>query len=629
MAKIKLNVPGNEQNISGNNAMVEESLSEIYQDEKGNSVNVQEIIPKRKFGILFWLPFSFFFITLILSVGWFYFSRHTGSSNSSEIELTITPSADSVNDGENFIWTINYADISRVALKNIDLTIALPPQFSVKEFKPAPDVASSSTNNLWHFARLEGYEGGKITISGQFFGKTGEKAIINAEITYTPENFSSEFKKSAASEVLIKGTGISFAFDNYSSAIIGSENEAIIRYKTFEGSKISNFQLEVNSSDNSSIGFISKASTTNGDLEHSSIKPNLWIVKNATTTEKELPVYFLVSQKRTDSMDLDFIFSYTDEKGARFVIEEKKLSYALLENNLNVNLVVNGSKDDQGVNFSQPLNYSIYYINKGDAAIGDVILQAVIEGGLVSWDSLKDDNKGRLSGNTLTWTKEDLPALAMIEPNAEGTIDFSVPVLSRDAAAGRSFDAIKSYVQFKIGSSTEDQKDGNLSNAIINKINSDMDFTESVRYFNEDNIAVGSGPLPPKVGETSSFKVYWTMLTSIHELENARVETVLPSYVSWNGKELTTVGAISYKEETRTVLWEIGKLPVMPEAINAEFSVSITPVEEDRNKIMVILSDTDAKATDTATAAELIKTIKPETTKLEGDEIGRNDGRVQ
>jgi hypothetical protein len=629
MAKIKLNVPIKENSITENNARVEESLSEIYQDEKGNSVNVQEIIPKRKFGIIFWLPFSFFLITLVLSAGWYYFSRYAGQSNSSEIELSITPSADSANDGENFTWTINYANISRVALKNIDLTIALPPQFSVNEFKPVPAIASSSTNNLWHFDRLEGYEGGKIAITGRFFGKTGERAIINAEMAYTPENFSSEFKKSAVSEALIKGTGIAFTFDNYTSAIVGSENEAIVRYKTFEGSRISDFQLEVNSSDNSSIGFISKASTTNGDVEHSSIKPNLWIVKNATTSEKELPVYFLVSQKRTDSMDLDFIFSYTDEKGNQFVIEEKKLSYALLENNLNVNLVVNGSKDDQGVNFSQPLNYSIYYINKGDAAIGDVILQAVIEGGLVGWDSLKDENKGRLSGNTLTWTKEELPALAMIEPNAEGTIDFSVPVLSREAAAGRSSDAIKSYVQFKIGSSTEDQKDGNLSNTIINKINSDMAFTERVRYFNEDNIAVGSGPLPPKVGETSSFKVYWTMLTSIHELENARVETVLPSYVSWGGKELTTVGTISYKEDTRTVSWEIGKLPVMPETINAEFSVSITPVEEDRNKIMVILSDTDAKAADTATAAELIKTVKPETTKLEGDEIGRNDGRVQ
>lgn len=41
----------------------------------------------------------------------------------------------------------------------------------------------------------------------------------------------------------------------------------------------------------------------------------------------------------------------------------------------------------------------------------------------------------------------------------------------------------------------------NKSNVIKNLINSDLSLSEKILYFNEDNVPVGSGPLPPKVGE--------------------------------------------------------------------------------------------------------------------------------
>jgi len=150
-----------------------------------------------------------------------------------------------------------------------------------------------------------------------------------------------------------------------------------------------------------------------------------------------------------------------------------------------------------------------------------------------------------------------------------------------------------------------------------------------VRYFSEDNIPVGTGPHPPKVGETSSYKVYWEIKNNLHELNNLAVSVVLPDYVEWNEKDRATLGDVSYNNSLHAVIWDIGRLPITVFAASAEFSITLTPIESDKNKIMVLLPGAKASATDAETDDEINKTSKAQTTKLDDDEIGKGDGIVE
>jgi hypothetical protein len=188
---------------------------------------------------------------------------------------------------------------------------------------------------------------------------------------------------------------------------------------------------------------------------------------------------------------------------------------------------------------------------------------------------------------------------------------------------------VESYAQFAIGNIETKQNEDTKSNTILSKVNSDLKFNEEVRYFSEDNIAVGSGPLPPKVGQTTSFKVYWNLTNNLHELNNLRLESALPDYVTWNDKNRTTVGNIYYDESGRKVVWEIGRLPVSVYEAGAEFNISITPVESDRNKVLVLIPGTNIEATDSETNSTISKVGKAKTTKLEDDPIAVGDGRVE
>jgi len=64
--------------------------------------------------------------------------------------------------------------------------------------------------------------------------------------------------------------------------------------------------------------------------------------------------------------------------------------------------------------------------------------------------------------------------------------------------------------------------------------------------------------------------------------------------------------------------------------VDAEFDISLTPAETDRNKILVLSAGSTVSATDTETKETIVNKTGAKTTKLEDDDIAglNNSGRV-
>ena len=94
---------------------------------------------------------------------------------------------------------------------------------------------------------------------------------------------------------------------------------------------------------------------------------------------------------------------------------------------------------------------------------------------------------------------------------------------------------------------------------------------------------------------------------------------------------MTDVGSLYYDNATNQVIWDIGRLPISVAQATASFNISITPVEADRNKILVLSPGSTVTAMDTVTNAIISQTTKPKTTKLEDDDIAglSNSGIVK
>lgn len=598
---------------------IEESLMEIYQDDDGKLANVSHFDIKKRRGLVFYATVTLLSASLLGAAAFAFFKYvYQKNTNSGSVELTVNGPKE-INSGEEFSYEILYRNLNNVEINDIELKANYPKNFIFL----ASSVAASERNDLWRLGNLGAHRSGRIEVRGKIVGQENEVNTMLASMNYFPANFSSEFRKEAVLETVTKGTGLEFTFAQQNSVLINEDTEISIKYKKNPENKLSNFRLSFANADN-----VVFATSTEQKEGIEVIKPGVWDFKELKE-EDELKIKFKFKDKRTDSEELVLNLEYK-EGDNYYKILEKKMPYEIIRNELNLNMILNGSRNDQGIDFGKTLNYSIVYANKGEEEMKDVVIMAVLNSEILNWSSLEDANKGKLVGNSIIWSKEEIPALSSLKKGDEGTVDFSIDVLSLEKARARVGQdkkyEVQGYAQFSIGNKEMKESDNTKSNIILAIVNSDLKLKEQVRYFNDDNIAVGSGPIPPKVGETTGLKVDWKLTNNLHELNSLKVETVLPSGVEWDAKNRTTVGTISYDETSRKVTWDIGRLPMDVYEVLAEFNIKITPTESNRDKIMVLLSGTEVYAVDTVTNSEIKKTGGAKTTKLEDDDIADTEG---
>jgi uncharacterized repeat protein (TIGR01451 family) len=612
---------------------INSSLSEIYKDAKGNQVDVDRLDVKKNRGIIFWFFTLVFFVLFLLAAGMYgYYYMFNIGSNLEEVEVRIE-AEEKVSANEEFAYNIVCDNNSRVSLENVNLDIDYPDNFIFLESSEEPQEGNSS----WHFNNIPAGETKTVEIKGKMISKKDSSNILLASMNYVPSNFSSEFEREDSSNMTIEGTGMDVSIKHPSDVLMGEEGEIIFDLTPQEKNFMEEFQIKGDIPENMEIIDASLAGEPKEENEKSTgnleeIGRGRWRINGLKDQEHELNLRFRFNEKAssTEGIDFDFIKEY---KGKEYIFNEEDFSIKVLESDLELNMIIEGEKNDQSVNFGQKLNYSITYANRGESTMENVLIMAVLESDFLDWTTLKDNNNGEETGNTITWSKDEISKLEELEPGEEGSIDFSIQVAEfREEMLEKTNFEIKSYAQYDL-QTEEDSSiaiEDNKSNEIINEINSDVDLKEEVRYFDENNMPVGSGPLPPKVGETTEFKVYWTVTNNLHNLVDTKVEMELPEHIEWEGKSKTSAGNIDYEEDEGLVVWDIGKMPTTVYRVDAQFSISLTPGETDADKIMVLSSGPRVVAEDEKTGATIEKSEKPSTTKLKDDEIAdmNNDGRI-
>lgn len=609
---------------------IEDSLEEIYQDGNGGMVDVKKLDIKKRKGFIFRF-FSFLFMVALLgSISYIIFSAYQNrAASSGGVSFNIVGS-EKIAAGEEFFYTVSYKNLGNAGLGNIQIKLSYPDNFIFLD----ASAPAEEENTLWKIESVESHRGGEIKIKGKTIGGENNKNIITGVMTYIPDNFSSEFKKEAAFENAISEVGLAINIEDEGSILLNEESAIKIKYKKEENSYLNNFRVTMDAPENIEIVKPKEGESSEGQAMGDL---NSWLISEISDEEKELIIKFKAVEKVNQSEEIILIFEYGDnistgEAGGEqyYKFFEKKLNIEVVKNDLNLSLVANGSRSDQGADLGQTINYSIIYENKGEIPMEDVVIMVVLKGDILDWDSLADARSGKIGEDSISWSKEEIPELESVAAGDEGVIDFSINILpapSIEIEPGRKYE-VESYAQFSIANKEFKENEDTKSNTIKIKINSDLSLDEKVKYFNDDNIAVGSGPLPPKAGETTSYKVYWTLTNNLHELNNAQVSVALPGYVSFDDKSRSTVGSISYDESARKIIWNIGRMPISVYKAEAEFSIAVTPSDADVDKILVLTPGALVSALDAETGETILKNGQAKTTKLEDDDIAETDGRV-
>jgi hypothetical protein len=610
---------------------IEQNLSDIYKDKKGQMVDVSKLQIKAKkswwFKIFRFIFIIVFIITLFYVVYWYFYDSNIDSKN---VDLHIN-GPESIVAGEEFTYTVELFNSSDTEILDTQLDMNYADNLifinSSKE-----TMKTTNSQNSWYLGDLEAKERLQIDIRAMIIGKAGTPNLSQAILTYMPSNFSSQFQETVDINTLVANNGFNVDFDYLNTALVGETHEISLLFAQEEKNYMDEFDLRIEVPENIEIILPKEEAIKESDLQIISQERNTFHISgfDRKYNTQELRFKYRVNKKINDEEKINFIF-FKNINNKEYSFLSKSIDLKIMKSDLNLNLIINDSKNGEPVDFGENLHYTLNYQNKGEVAIEDLTIMLVVDSELIDFENVDDKNNGVIEENTIAWSKEQIPELTEIEPEEEGNIDIILPIKEfKISYIGQDLQ-IKSYAQFSMKNNEDStNSQDNRSNEIINQVNSDLNLEETILYFNKENIPVGKGPLPPQIGETSVFRVYWEINNNLHDLENIIVELELPEYVKYDGSKNVDIGKINYNSQSRQVVWNIENLNTNQEKLVAEFEISIKPNKEDEDKILILSPGASIRATDRITSDTLSMKSDATTTKLEEDEIANlsSDGRI-
>lgn len=601
---------------------LDDNLSEIYRDSRGDLVDVSRMNRNKK-SVFVTILKNIFVLAVICSLAYgFYLYFFNQPLDTSAVELSVS-APESIKAGEEFTYKVKYKNTGKYLLNSVKLELKYPDNFILSQVNLGSEniINNSGSKNYFDLPTVSIGEEVEILVVGKIISKKDTHSTLFANLTYEPGDFSSEFKKESFASVLVNDLGFDLDFDYANAVLVDDTSEINLIFSNVKENFLDDFELSFLFPENIALNSLNTENASSS-LTVSKTSTLFWQVSglSSTTDKYLLPISYRVNKKVSDSQEIIIRLSKKAEDGKTYVFAEKVIQLNVMNSNLNLTLTSNGSKNDNTVNFGDTINYSLNYTNKSEGNLNDVILMVVLKGDFLDWDTLKDEYGGRVSGNTIIWTKENIPGLENLSSNEDGEINFSIGIKSyTDDDLGKSLE-VQSYAQFNINNKQIGANDSK-SNNIVTKINSDLRLNEKILYFDENNLPVGSGPFPPKVGQRTTLKVYWQIDNNLHELSNAKVVTKLPDYIFFEGGEKTSVGGISFDSDSRSVIWDIGNLPVSTYRAQASFSIGFVPTERQRNTLLVLISDSTVSAIDQDTKSFIERKMGAKTSKLEDDAI--------
>lgn len=605
---------------------VRQGLKKVYSTRDGHLPDLSRLAKKERHYLRNTMVLLFFILAFLAVAAWAgfaVFNKSGGQKGGAKLEIT---APQEIASGAEITYLIKYKNLESTALKNIELSVHYPEGFIFISSSPQ---TQNESQTLWQLNSLDKGADGQVEIKGRLVGEIDTEKILTATLSYWPENFNSEFQTDQTFTSKITSSVISFEVTGPKQILADQDAEYRIKYKNESGGDLADMRLKITYPEDFVFDSVSpKPEKRNEEERHLG---DLWLLNKLAKDETgEIKIKGKLIASGHQKLTLVIEAEMKGEGDRYFLQQKKEFITQVLGQSVSMKLVVNNANDNASANLGDTLNYSLICKNIGDQEISDLIVTAKLNpssADLLDWTSLKDDKGGVVKDNKITWTKKEIPALAGLLGGAELTLEWQIK-LNRNAANGNQL-KIDNYAEMAVGKIAGEKAEFTVkSNLVTTKINSDVELHSAIRYFDNDNIAVGSGPLPPKVGQTTKYRVYWRIVNTLHELTKVKVTVVLPDYVSWTNKINFAKGDIAYNPATREIGWNLSRLPLDLKEVSGDFEIAFTPTSDHVEKIIILMPSTKLEAVDKETSGAISKSIGSLTTDLADDPQAQGKGLV-
>ncbi|MCE9585373.1 hypothetical protein K8Q94_02005 [Candidatus Nomurabacteria bacterium] len=231
---------------------------------------------------------------------------------------------------------------------------------------------------------------------------------------------------------------------------------------------------------------------------------------------------------------------------------------------IDAQLFINGVyQREYAVDSKTPIQGQINWVNNLPTKVNDLQIVAKISGNAVNRKTINtqggfyDSNQ-----NTIIWDKNADSTLSEVEPGASGALSFSFSPISLFSAGSI---ANSPTVNIDVSINGKQAVEGNVlqqlnnSESKIIRITSDLGIANKILYYSGS--FKNNGPIPPKVGQETTYTVVWTLSNTANNISKAQLMTTLPPWVRFVGSISPANEDLNYNPSTHDLVWNIGGIP--------------------------------------------------------------------
>ena len=531
-----------------------------------------------------------------------------------------------VNGSENAKYKVTFKNDNRSDLSNAQILLNYPENFKPKENQDLK--INDPANSKIIVGTIKGRAEKSFEITGDFFAAKDDVVYLNATLEYSPSDFSIKFQAKNQLGVKVGSSPLFLEIEAPLETVSGSKTDYVINYKNTSSEYFDGLRLKVEYPDGFSY-ISSDVSPSEGN--------NVWYLGSlGPNQDGKIVITGNIKGSGEEGKTIKAYLGYSGADGKFAVYNQKERITKIASSILSISQSLY-NQTDLNIDPGEVLRYTIKFANNGDIAIKDAIITEEIDSRVLDFSKLYlDKGKGSYdaSKKTITWRAAELPKLASLAPGDEGEVSFSIPVLEIIPVENSNDNNFTVVSTARIDSPTIPSPIGSnktiASNVMALKLNSKIILDEKGYY--ADSGIPNSGPLPPKVGQETSYTIHWKVINVSNDINDVKVVSSLPSGVKWTGKFLPISEAINFNDRTNQIEWNAGNLKngsgILDTPREVSFQISVTPQINQVGKEILLLSPLILTAKDMFTNIDAKVEVKEKDNKLIEDPSVDNKYKV-
>ncbi len=551
--------------------------------------------------------------------GWWTFDL--SNPDGSGVRLSIE-SRDIVSSGEEMTVAFVLDNNERSSLTNLELTIQWPEGVRIIN---TSIPAINSSQNSWDWDELAVGDSNRLEVTLQLFGEEKDIKQINATLVYQLTNFSSDFFADSVHDVHIGDSVIQVKFDEVDDIPPLTETDWRVVITAQELVSENNFfrlilpsGLEVNKIQPDDLEV-----TKQGDKQF--IDYSLEGSESGDTVIIKLTGKFEAGNKGKEIFTWQFGELTTEEFA---VVQEGEFEQFVIGDEAELEVLVNGEESPEAVNWGDIVEVTLAVRNITSEDLKNLEWSLTLTPDVINWSAVSSDaNLVNESDGVVRLLPESNESMKILAAGEESNIKISIPIKSIQTNTG----VIVGTARLRIlGESGVDALSFTKTIGPINLAQS-VRWHTTAHYFSDEGVQVGSGPLPPVVGERTTYRIQWNLAGAESGAQSTTFSTTLPSYVSWNNQFSANRGNISYDAARRLVTWTINNLDSYNFSngeLQAEWEVGFIPNSGHAGRIIPLTQITNLELTNSSNNTKS-QSQPGLTTNLEGDVYASGKGVVR